>query len=210
MKKAIVAIALMGAVGFLSTQVSAHPGGTNAAGCHTNRKTGDYHCHGGRSTPRPAKPTKAPKTTKPWTPPATSKAGRPKPAPPFEDDDSGCNAVACGRECGDDRDCGRRCLERLCGRTFPKPEKVKAAQAPGCDLLRCADRCAGDEECGRRCIEETCHPKPEPVSECSPPCGDGERCSDHVCRKVCKAHSDCAGARLCIAGTCRFRHEGGP
>lgn len=22
-----------------------HPGGLNAQGCHTNRKTGDYHCH---------------------------------------------------------------------------------------------------------------------------------------------------------------------
>lgn len=22
-----------------------HSGGTNAAGCHTNRQTGDYHCH---------------------------------------------------------------------------------------------------------------------------------------------------------------------
>lgn len=27
-----------------------HPGGTNADGCHTNRKTGEYHCHG---APRP-------------------------------------------------------------------------------------------------------------------------------------------------------------
>lgn len=27
----------------------AHPGGTNAQGCHNNRKTGDYHCHGGRA-----------------------------------------------------------------------------------------------------------------------------------------------------------------
>lgn len=25
---------------------SAHPGGLNAEGCHSNRKTGDYHCHG--------------------------------------------------------------------------------------------------------------------------------------------------------------------
>jgi hypothetical protein len=29
------------------TVVSAHPGGLNAEGCHNNRKTGDYHCHGG-------------------------------------------------------------------------------------------------------------------------------------------------------------------
>lgn len=25
----------------------AHSGGLNAAGCHNNRKTGDYHCHRG-------------------------------------------------------------------------------------------------------------------------------------------------------------------
>ncbi|WP_343122846.1 excalibur calcium-binding domain-containing protein [Aerolutibacter daejeonensis] len=25
----------------------AHGGGLNKDGCHTNRKTGDYHCHGG-------------------------------------------------------------------------------------------------------------------------------------------------------------------
>lgn len=25
---------------------SAHPGGLNAEGCHNNRKTGEYHCHG--------------------------------------------------------------------------------------------------------------------------------------------------------------------
>jgi hypothetical protein len=24
---------------------SPHSGGTNADGCHTNRQTGDYHCH---------------------------------------------------------------------------------------------------------------------------------------------------------------------
>ena len=29
--------------------VSAHPGRTNSEGCHNNRKTGDYHCHGGGS-----------------------------------------------------------------------------------------------------------------------------------------------------------------
>jgi phosphosulfolactate synthase (CoM biosynthesis protein A) len=30
---------------FMSLDVWAHSGGTNAEGCHTNRKTGDYHCH---------------------------------------------------------------------------------------------------------------------------------------------------------------------
>ena len=29
--------------------VLAHSGGTNATGCHTNRRTGDYHCHRPRS-----------------------------------------------------------------------------------------------------------------------------------------------------------------
>ena len=32
---------------------SAHGGGTNADGCHTNRSTGDYHCHGSKK-PAPA------------------------------------------------------------------------------------------------------------------------------------------------------------
>jgi len=35
-------------VAFLLMNVStamAHSGGTNAAGCHTNHKTGVYHCH---------------------------------------------------------------------------------------------------------------------------------------------------------------------
>ena len=27
------------------SDASAHSGGLNAEGCHTNRKTGDYHCH---------------------------------------------------------------------------------------------------------------------------------------------------------------------
>ena len=32
--------------------VQAHSGRTNAQGCHTNRSTGEHHCHGGRSGPR--------------------------------------------------------------------------------------------------------------------------------------------------------------
>lgn len=32
--------------------VHAHSGGLNKDGCHTNRSTGDYHCH--RGTPSPA------------------------------------------------------------------------------------------------------------------------------------------------------------
>ncbi|MDD4287712.1 MAG: YHYH domain-containing protein [Candidatus Peribacteraceae bacterium] len=33
----------------------AHPGGTDANGCHTNKKTGEYHCHGGSDTAKSAK-----------------------------------------------------------------------------------------------------------------------------------------------------------
>lgn len=31
-----------------------HSGGTDSNGCHTNRKTGDYHCHGGGRSAAPA------------------------------------------------------------------------------------------------------------------------------------------------------------
>jgi hypothetical protein len=30
---------------FQTQSAYSHSGGTNADGCHTNRKTGDYHCH---------------------------------------------------------------------------------------------------------------------------------------------------------------------
>ena len=42
---------VIGSVGLVSIlalsvgDVLGHSGGTNAAGCHTNRRTGDYHCH---------------------------------------------------------------------------------------------------------------------------------------------------------------------
>jgi hypothetical protein len=46
-------LALLLASALLSTgPVLAHGGGLNAEGCHTNRKTGDYHCHRG---PAPAR-----------------------------------------------------------------------------------------------------------------------------------------------------------
>ena len=41
MKKFIVAIISA----LLVTGAFAHSGGTNSSGCHTNHKTGDYHCH---------------------------------------------------------------------------------------------------------------------------------------------------------------------
>ncbi|WP_431289455.1 YHYH domain-containing protein [Roseateles chitinivorans] len=35
----------------------AHGGGLNADGCHTNRKTGDYHCHRPPTRPAPTPQT---------------------------------------------------------------------------------------------------------------------------------------------------------
>jgi Excalibur calcium-binding domain len=32
-----------------SGNVTAHPGGLNAEGCHNDRKRGEYHCHGQRA-----------------------------------------------------------------------------------------------------------------------------------------------------------------
>ena len=45
------------ALALAQTAALAHGGGVDANGCHTNKKTGDYHCHGGGSqapAPRPA------------------------------------------------------------------------------------------------------------------------------------------------------------
>jgi Excalibur calcium-binding domain len=39
--------------GLLTSPLHAHPGGLNAEGCHNNRKTGDYHCHRGPTSPEP-------------------------------------------------------------------------------------------------------------------------------------------------------------
>jgi hypothetical protein len=41
----LAGVVLLFAPAALSVPVWAHPGGLNAQGCHTNRKTGDYHCH---------------------------------------------------------------------------------------------------------------------------------------------------------------------
>lgn len=46
--RALAAAALIAAPTALPMAAFAHGGGTNADGCHTNRKTGDYHCHGGK------------------------------------------------------------------------------------------------------------------------------------------------------------------
>lgn len=38
-------IAAIAAVAVFPEPAHAHSGGTDASGCHTNRQTGDYHCH---------------------------------------------------------------------------------------------------------------------------------------------------------------------
>jgi hypothetical protein len=40
-----------------------HGGGLDASGCHTNRKTGDYHCHRSPAVPSPP-PANAPPSDK--------------------------------------------------------------------------------------------------------------------------------------------------
>ncbi|MBZ4417089.1 YHYH domain-containing protein [Myxococcus sp. RHSTA-1-4] len=47
-KRVLVAAGVV--MGFVAARVAwAHPGRTNSSGCHNNRRTGDYHCHGGGS-----------------------------------------------------------------------------------------------------------------------------------------------------------------
>jgi hypothetical protein len=36
---------------------AAHPGGLDASGCHTNRKTGEYHCHRAVRAPAASAPS---------------------------------------------------------------------------------------------------------------------------------------------------------
>lgn len=48
----VVLLSLILVLAAFPDPASAHSGGTNADGCHTNRRTGDHHCHrpkGGRS-----------------------------------------------------------------------------------------------------------------------------------------------------------------
>lgn len=38
------------AASLTASPLASHPGGTDSQGCHNNRQTGEYHCHG--NTPR--------------------------------------------------------------------------------------------------------------------------------------------------------------
>ena len=43
--KPIFTAVTLSAIVLCTNQVQAHPGRTDAQGCHTNRQTGEYHCH---------------------------------------------------------------------------------------------------------------------------------------------------------------------
>ncbi|GJL78626.1 MAG: hypothetical protein NPINA01_16150 [Nitrospinaceae bacterium] len=45
---------------FIHSDSLAHSGGTNAEGCHHNRKTGEYHCHNKKSKSPPIEKTETP------------------------------------------------------------------------------------------------------------------------------------------------------
>jgi endonuclease G, mitochondrial len=60
----------------------AHSGKTNAEGCHTNKKTGEYHCHGRQSqAPQTPEATPEPQST-------TAPVALPTPAPTAKTDNS--------------------------------------------------------------------------------------------------------------------------
>ena len=40
-----IVVLMLGLLSLVSADSYAHSGRTNAEGCHTNRSTGDYHCH---------------------------------------------------------------------------------------------------------------------------------------------------------------------
>lgn len=55
MKPATSSLLTLSLALFLAAGTShAHGGGTNADGCHNNRSTGDYHCHGAKRAPATA------------------------------------------------------------------------------------------------------------------------------------------------------------
>jgi hypothetical protein len=50
-RMAIAALIFLNIIAWLPTSVWPHGGGTDANGCHNDRKNGGRHCHGGSSTP---------------------------------------------------------------------------------------------------------------------------------------------------------------
>lgn len=66
----------------------AHGGRTNAQGCHNQRATGDYHCHGG-SAPTFSPPIRTPRSDSPY---ANCAAARAAGAAPVRRGDAGYGA----------------------------------------------------------------------------------------------------------------------
>ncbi len=54
-KRTLVSLAILLAIS--TGQAFAHPGGLNKDGCHSNKITGEYHCHG-LSSQQPANTSK--------------------------------------------------------------------------------------------------------------------------------------------------------
>lgn len=56
--KSIFTALTLSAIVLCANQTQAHPGRTDAQGCHTNRQTGEYHCHnsGTNIPPNPPNP----------------------------------------------------------------------------------------------------------------------------------------------------------
>jgi endonuclease YncB( thermonuclease family) len=72
----IITIALFLALSAAAMPIYAHPGRTDASGCHTNRKTGDYHCHKPKGNAAQAPTAKA--STKAAKPAPTANAKQPQ------------------------------------------------------------------------------------------------------------------------------------
>jgi Putative peptidoglycan binding domain len=59
----------------------AHGGGLDANGCHTNRKTGDYHCHRAPTAPSPSGTVATPRVPAPMTSNVNPLYSQSQPAP---------------------------------------------------------------------------------------------------------------------------------
>jgi len=95
---AVVGLGLMLAVGIAVQPAVAHPGGLDASGCHTNRKTGDHHCHrpGAASRePTPSTVPPAPRAAPSSAPEGSGPRTSPRPPP---DTTASC-ACGSGRIC---------------------------------------------------------------------------------------------------------------
>ena len=69
------------ALALAPTAALAHGGGVDANGCHTNKKTGDYHCHGGGSPAPAPRPGPSPSRSVHSAPAPTPAPRRSQPKP---------------------------------------------------------------------------------------------------------------------------------